>query len=113
MMTMPVFFAAATLFATAFGAEAGLGVNPVRKVVALLQNMSEKQEHTRDEFVNELILSSRGQDTVLQLGPPPIVGDKAIIRDYVNAQYYGEVSIGSPKKTFEVIYDTGSSNLRV
>jgi len=69
------------------------------------------QEHTRDEFVNELILSSRGQDTVLQLGPPPIVGDKAIIRDYVNAQYYGEVSIGSPKKTFEVIYDTGSSNL--
>jgi len=45
MMMMPlIFFTAATLFTSAFGTEAGLGANPVRKVVTLLQNMSKKVE---------------------------------------------------------------------
>lgn len=44
-----------------------------------------------------------------------LLGDSApiSIHDFSNAQYYGEVNIGSPSQTFEVIYDTGSSNLWV
>jgi len=33
------------------------------------------------------------------------------IQDYQNAEYYGPVSIGTPAQTFQVIFDTGSSNL--
>ncbi|MFN9909024.1 MAG: pepsin-like aspartyl protease [bacterium] len=35
------------------------------------------------------------------------------ITNFKGSQYYGTLSLGTPRKTFNVIFDTGSSNFWV
>eukprot|EP00397_Hematodinium_sp_SG-2012_P015412 GEMP01015692.1.p1 GENE.GEMP01015692.1~~GEMP01015692.1.p1 ORF type:complete len:389 (+),score=93.21 GEMP01015692.1:72-1238(+) len=67
-------------------------------------------ETTRKELT-DWVAHLRKSDGDKLLGA--VVGDNIPIHDFQNMQYFGSVSLGSPAQTFDVIFDTGSSNLWV
>ncbi|XP_039326336.1 cathepsin D [Saimiri boliviensis] len=81
---------------------------PLHKFTSIRRTMSEMGGPVEDLIVKGPISKYSQAMPTAPGGPVP-----EILKNYMDAQYYGEIGIGTPPQCFTVVFDTGSSNLWV
>ncbi|KAM7087147.1 cathepsin D [Molossus nigricans] len=81
---------------------------PLHKFTSIRRTMSEVAGPVED-------LIAKGPISKYAQGVPAATGGPVpeMLKNYMDAQYYGEIGIGTPPQCFTVVFDTGSSNLWV
>ncbi|XP_006134990.1 cathepsin D [Pelodiscus sinensis] len=99
--------ASALLLALLLGSCSALIRIPLTKFPSVRRILNEAGSEIPD-------LNAMGELLKYKLGVPG-VGEPTpeTLKNYMDAQYYGEIGIGTPPQKFTVVFDTGSSNLWV
>ncbi|NXQ32448.1 RENI protein, partial [Alaudala cheleensis] len=79
----------------------------LRRMPSIRQTLQEMGVKVRDVFP-ELRRSPRAGGDGPRNGTAP-----TLLTNYLDTQYFGEISIGTPAQSFKVVFDTGSANLWV
>lgn len=89
---------------------------PLKKVPQnVLRGFKSLESATWKNAGDKDCIHDASQERAIKLRFDPTPGKKSFINidDFMNAQFYGEITVGTPGQTIKVIFDTGSSNLWV
>ncbi|KAF4675737.1 hypothetical protein FOL47_007328 [Perkinsus chesapeaki] len=76
-------------------------------------SVNELSDHMNVTWVHKLRRHNKRADELATFGSQQPGEEPLELANFFNAEFYGEIKIGTPGQTFRVVYDTGSSTLWV